>query len=119
MFDANGDLVTKFDIFQGQKIPKGIFHLVHVGIIDPQASSENKMMVHLKEDIQVSCLDAEMTLVCYRDKVTEKFKVYVKHTLSNQNNRTGHDSCDAGTQEGQMFKVMLSFLLSLRSASET
>ena len=51
--------------------------------------------------------------------VTEKFKVYVKHTLSNQNNRTGHDSCDAGTQEGQMFKVMLSFLLSLRSASET
>jgi hypothetical protein len=74
-FDANGDLVSKFDILQGQKIPKGIFHLVHVGIIDPQASSENKMMVHLKEDIQVSCLDAEMTLVCYRDKVTEKFKV--------------------------------------------
>ncbi|EDL38108.1 mCG13658 [Mus musculus] len=51
-FDANGDLVSKFDILQGQKIPKGIFHLVHVGIIDPQASSENKMMVHLKEDIQ-------------------------------------------------------------------
>ncbi|XP_021075279.1 vomeronasal type-2 receptor 26-like [Mus pahari] len=52
-FDANGELVSKFDILQGQKILKGIFHLVHVGIIDPQASSENKMMVHLKEDIQV------------------------------------------------------------------
>ncbi|GAB1291556.1 Vomeronasal 2, receptor 54 [Apodemus speciosus] len=52
MFDANGDLVSKFDILQGQRIPKGIFHLVHVGIIEPQASSENKMMVHLKEDIQ-------------------------------------------------------------------
>ncbi|EDL75786.1 rCG27471, partial [Rattus norvegicus] len=52
MFDANGDLVSKFDILQGQRIPKGIFHLVHVGIIDPHASSENKMVVHLKEDIQ-------------------------------------------------------------------
>ncbi|XP_028637423.1 vomeronasal type-2 receptor 26-like [Grammomys surdaster] len=63
MFDANGDLVSKFDVLQGQRIPKGIFHLVHVGIIDPQASAENKMMVQLKEDLQVSCLDAEMTPV--------------------------------------------------------
>ena len=76
-FDANGDLVSKFDILQGQRIPKGIFHLVQVGIIEPQASSENKMMVHLKEDIQVSCLDAEMTLVCYFVKVTGKFKVHI------------------------------------------
>uniref|UniRef100_A0A3B2WD02 Parathyroid cell calcium-sensing receptor n=1 Tax=Mus musculus TaxID=10090 RepID=A0A3B2WD02_MOUSE len=45
MFDANGDLVTKFDIFQGQKTPDGVFHLVCVGLIDPQASSGNKMMV--------------------------------------------------------------------------
>nr|BAO56995.1 vomeronasal type-2 receptor 55 [Mus musculus] len=53
MFDANGDLVTKFDIFQGQKTPAGVFHLVHVGMIDPQVSSGNKMMVQLKEDLQV------------------------------------------------------------------
>nr|XP_034348479.1 vomeronasal type-2 receptor 26-like [Arvicanthis niloticus] len=53
MFDANGDLVSKFDILQGQRIPKGIFHLVHVGIIDPQDSAENKMKVHLKENIHV------------------------------------------------------------------
>ncbi|XP_011248971.1 vomeronasal receptor Vmn2r56 isoform X2 [Mus musculus] len=53
MFDANGDLVTKFDIFQGQKTPDGVFHLVCVGLIDPQASSGNKMMVQLKEDLQV------------------------------------------------------------------
>ncbi|GAB1291560.1 Vomeronasal 2, receptor 53 [Apodemus speciosus] len=52
MFDANGDLVTKFDIFQGQKTPNGIFHLVHVGLIDPQASSGNKMMVQLKQALQ-------------------------------------------------------------------
>uniref|UniRef100_A0A8C2LYH8 G-protein coupled receptors family 3 profile domain-containing protein n=1 Tax=Cricetulus griseus TaxID=10029 RepID=A0A8C2LYH8_CRIGR len=56
MFDANGDLVTIFDIFQGQKTPEGVFHLAHVGMIDPQVFSENKMMVHLKEDLQVSCL---------------------------------------------------------------
>ncbi|XP_052026866.1 vomeronasal type-2 receptor 26-like isoform X2 [Apodemus sylvaticus] len=53
MFDANGDLVTKFDIFQGQRSPNGIFHLVHVGLVDPQASSGNKMMVQLKQDLQV------------------------------------------------------------------
>ncbi|XP_040590164.1 LOW QUALITY PROTEIN: extracellular calcium-sensing receptor [Mesocricetus auratus] len=53
MFDANGDLVTKFDIFQGQKSPEGVFHLVHVGMIDPQVFLENKMMIHLKEDLQV------------------------------------------------------------------
>ncbi|XP_049986873.1 vomeronasal type-2 receptor 26-like [Alexandromys fortis] len=63
IFDANGDLVTKFDIFQGQKTPEGVFRLVHVGMIDPQVSSGNKMKVHLKEEIQVSCLNAEMTLV--------------------------------------------------------
>ncbi|XP_036009215.1 vomeronasal 2, receptor 53 isoform X1 [Mus musculus] len=53
MFDANGDLVTQFDIFQGKKTPAGVFHLVHVGLIDPQASSGNKMMVQLKQDLQV------------------------------------------------------------------
>eukprot|EP00072_Mus_musculus_P002714 NP_001074918.2 vomeronasal 2, receptor 54 [Mus musculus] len=62
MFDANGDLVTKFDIFQGQKTPAGVFHLVHVGMIDPQVSSGNKMMVQLKEDLQVSSLNAEETV---------------------------------------------------------
>ena len=63
IFDANGDLVTKFDIFQGQKTTEGVFCLVHVGMIDPQVSSGNQMMVYLKEEIQVSCLNAEMTLV--------------------------------------------------------
>ncbi|KAL1769222.1 vomeronasal type-2 receptor 26-like [Sigmodon hispidus] len=53
MFDANGDLVTNFDILQGQKNPDGVFHLVHVGMIDPQVSLGNKMMVHLKEDLQL------------------------------------------------------------------
>ena len=36
MFDDNGDLITKFEIFQGQKTLEGVFHLVHVGMIDPQ-----------------------------------------------------------------------------------
>eukprot|EP00072_Mus_musculus_P003332 NP_001098114.1 vomeronasal 2, receptor 53 [Mus musculus] len=62
MFDANGDLVTQFDIFQGKKTPAGVFHLVHVGLIDPQASSGNKMMVQLKQDLQVSSLNAEITV---------------------------------------------------------
>ncbi|XP_057616469.1 vomeronasal type-2 receptor 26-like [Chionomys nivalis] len=53
MFDGNGDLVSIFDILQGQKTTEGVFHLVHVGMIDPQVSSGNKMMVHLKEEIQV------------------------------------------------------------------
>ncbi|XP_055460857.1 vomeronasal type-2 receptor 1-like, partial [Psammomys obesus] len=61
LFDVNGDLVTKFDIFQGRKTPEGVFHLVHIGMIDPQASSSNKMMVHLKEHLQVSCLNLVMT----------------------------------------------------------
>ncbi|XP_028740713.2 vomeronasal type-2 receptor 26-like [Peromyscus leucopus] len=63
MFDANGDLVTKFDIFQGQKTPEGVFPLVHVGMIDPQVSPGSKMMVHLMEDLHVSCPNAEITLV--------------------------------------------------------
>ncbi|XP_040597119.1 extracellular calcium-sensing receptor-like, partial [Mesocricetus auratus] len=53
MFDANGDLVSIFDIFQGQKTPEGIFNLAHVGVVDPQVYLGNKMMVHLKEDLQV------------------------------------------------------------------
>ncbi|XP_050998589.1 extracellular calcium-sensing receptor-like, partial [Acomys russatus] len=53
MFNANGDLVSKFDILQGQKTPEGVFHLVNIGTIDPQASSGNKMVVQLKEDLQV------------------------------------------------------------------
>ena len=74
IFDANGDLVTHFDIFQGQKTTEGVFHSVHVGMIDPQVSSGNKMMVHLKEEIQVSCLNAEMTPVLVVE-VTGKFQV--------------------------------------------
>ncbi|XP_059111233.1 vomeronasal type-2 receptor 26-like [Peromyscus eremicus] len=53
LFDANGDLVTKFDIFQGKKTPEGVFHSVHVGIIDPQVSSGSKMMIYLKEELRV------------------------------------------------------------------
>nr|XP_042134977.1 vomeronasal type-2 receptor 1 [Peromyscus maniculatus bairdii] len=53
IFDANGDLVTKFDILQGQKTPEGVFHLVHVGMIDPQVSLGNKMKFHLMEDLHV------------------------------------------------------------------
>nr|XP_021520395.1 vomeronasal type-2 receptor 1 [Meriones unguiculatus] len=53
MFDANGDLVSNFDILQGQKTPEGVFQLVLIGMIDFQASSSNKRMVHLKEDLQV------------------------------------------------------------------
>jgi hypothetical protein len=60
MFDANGDLVRKFDIFQGKKTPEGLFHLVHVGFINPRVSLGNRMPVHLKEDVQVSCLVAWM-----------------------------------------------------------
>jgi hypothetical protein len=63
MFDANGDLVIKFDIFQGKKTLESLFHLVHIGTIDPQASSGNRMPIHLKEDVQVSCLDAQVTPV--------------------------------------------------------
>ncbi|XP_028740822.1 vomeronasal type-2 receptor 26-like [Peromyscus leucopus] len=63
IFDANGDLVTKFDILQGQKTPEGVFHLVHIGMIDPQVSLGSKMKFHLMEDLHVSCLNAEMTLV--------------------------------------------------------
>uniref|UniRef100_A0A8D2DBU9 G-protein coupled receptors family 3 profile domain-containing protein n=1 Tax=Sciurus vulgaris TaxID=55149 RepID=A0A8D2DBU9_SCIVU len=52
-FDANGDLVSKFDIVRGQKTPEGSFHLVHIGEIDPRASSGSSMTVHLQEDLQV------------------------------------------------------------------
>lgn len=53
-FDANGDLVSKFDIVRGQKTPEGSFHLVHVGQIDPRGSSGSSMTVHLQENLQVS-----------------------------------------------------------------
>ncbi|XP_062946024.1 extracellular calcium-sensing receptor-like [Cynocephalus volans] len=54
MFDANGDLVTEFDILYGQKTTEGLFHFVHIGIIHPGASSKDRMTVHLmKEDLQV------------------------------------------------------------------
>ncbi|XP_035316393.1 extracellular calcium-sensing receptor isoform X1 [Cricetulus griseus] len=53
MFDANGDVVLKFDIYQGHKTPEGIFNLVPVGMVDPQVYVGKKMMVHLKEDLQV------------------------------------------------------------------
>ncbi|XP_047383235.1 vomeronasal type-2 receptor 26-like [Sciurus carolinensis] len=52
-FDANGDLVSKFDIVRGQKTPEGSFHLVHVGQIDPRGSSGSSMTVHLQENLQV------------------------------------------------------------------
>ncbi|KAL6093148.1 hypothetical protein STEG23_010508 [Scotinomys teguina] len=54
VFDANGDLVTKFDILQGLKTPEDIFHLVHVGMIDPQVAPGNKMMFHLNEDLHTT-----------------------------------------------------------------
>ena len=50
VFDANGDRVTEFDIFQGQKTVKGLFHSVHVDVCDPQASSGGGMMVQLMEE---------------------------------------------------------------------
>ncbi|XP_040590190.1 vomeronasal type-2 receptor 26-like [Mesocricetus auratus] len=72
MFDVNGDLVTKFDIFQGQKTPQGVFHLVHVGMIDSQVFSENKILIHLKEDLQVSCLYAQLTIFLVPTSVCSK-----------------------------------------------
>nr|XP_044990165.1 vomeronasal type-2 receptor 26-like [Jaculus jaculus] len=53
MFDANGDLVTKFDVLQGKKTLEGQFHLVPIGTIDPGVSVGNRMMVHMKEGLQV------------------------------------------------------------------
>uniref|UniRef100_H0WDU4 G-protein coupled receptors family 3 profile domain-containing protein n=1 Tax=Cavia porcellus TaxID=10141 RepID=H0WDU4_CAVPO len=49
MFDANGDLVTKFDVLQGQWSPEGQFHFVHIGKMDPHPSLENRMMILLKD----------------------------------------------------------------------
>lgn len=63
MFDANGDLVSKFDILQGQKTPEGLFHLVQIGEIDPRASSGSRMTVHLQEDVQVSCPGTWVTVL--------------------------------------------------------
>ncbi|ELV11471.1 vomeronasal type-2 receptor 26 [Tupaia chinensis] len=54
MFDANGDIVTEFDILCGQKTEDDLFHFVRIGTIDPQSSLENRMIVRLrKENLQV------------------------------------------------------------------
>ncbi|XP_003466651.2 vomeronasal type-2 receptor 26-like [Cavia porcellus] len=53
MFDANGDLVTKFDVLQGQWSPEGQFYFVHIGNMYPHPSLENRMMILLKDSIQV------------------------------------------------------------------
>ncbi|KFO36455.1 extracellular calcium-sensing receptor [Fukomys damarensis] len=53
MFDANGDLVTKFDILQSQQSPEGQFHFVHIGRMEPHRSPEDRMMIFLKDDVQV------------------------------------------------------------------
>ncbi|XP_036348619.2 extracellular calcium-sensing receptor isoform X2 [Ochotona princeps] len=53
-FDANGDLLTKFDIHYGQKTANGLFHFVHIGVMDPRAPPGNRVTVHLrKENLQV------------------------------------------------------------------
>ncbi|EHB05276.1 Vomeronasal type-2 receptor 26 [Heterocephalus glaber] len=53
MFDANGDLVTKFDVIQGQQSPEGHFHFVHIGTMEPHPSLGDRMMIHLKAGVQV------------------------------------------------------------------
>ncbi|XP_021101718.1 extracellular calcium-sensing receptor isoform X3 [Heterocephalus glaber] len=52
MFDANGDLVTTYDVFQGQQSPKGQFHFVRIGTMDPHRSSEDRIMIRLKDGVQ-------------------------------------------------------------------
>uniref|UniRef100_A0A8C2UIT6 G-protein coupled receptors family 3 profile domain-containing protein n=1 Tax=Chinchilla lanigera TaxID=34839 RepID=A0A8C2UIT6_CHILA len=52
-FDANGDLVAKFDVLQGQQSPEGQFHFVHIGTMDSHHSSGDRMMIHLKDNVQV------------------------------------------------------------------
>ncbi|KAL1769340.1 vomeronasal type-2 receptor 26-like, partial [Sigmodon hispidus] len=113
MFDDNGDLVTKFDILQGQKSPDGVFHLVHVGMIDPQVSSGSKMMVHLKEDLQVSSLNTEMTLVlksmpipAQKDSLQTKKEQYSSHT---------RDRCLPRTEIFLAFEEPLGLMLALVS----
>ncbi|KAM5236323.1 vomeronasal type-2 receptor 26-like [Ctenodactylus gundi] len=53
MFDANGDLVTTFDIFQGRKTPEGLVHFVRIGTMDPHTSSGNRMTILLEKGVQV------------------------------------------------------------------
>ncbi|KAM6154516.1 LOW QUALITY PROTEIN: vomeronasal type-2 receptor 26-like [Erethizon dorsatum] len=52
LFDASGDLVTTFDILQGQQSPKSQFHFVHIGTMDSHPSSGDRMMILLKDDVQ-------------------------------------------------------------------
>ncbi|XP_048224688.1 extracellular calcium-sensing receptor-like [Perognathus longimembris pacificus] len=53
LFDADGDLVTQFDIVWWQKTSEGTFYPMHIGKIDPRVSSGNRMSIHLPEDVQV------------------------------------------------------------------
>ncbi|KAM6154517.1 LOW QUALITY PROTEIN: vomeronasal type-2 receptor 26-like [Erethizon dorsatum] len=53
LFDANGDLVTKFGILQGQQSPEGQFHFVHIGTMHPHPSSEDRMAIRLKDSVEV------------------------------------------------------------------
>ncbi|KAM4824995.1 vomeronasal type-2 receptor 26-like [Thomomys bottae] len=52
-FDVHGDLVTQFDIVQGQKTPEGAFRLAHIGQIDPRGCSGSRLSIHLQKDVQV------------------------------------------------------------------
>nr|XP_003466650.2 vomeronasal type-2 receptor 26-like [Cavia porcellus] len=53
MFDANGDLVTKFDVLQGQWNVEGQFQFSHIGTLDPHSSLGNSMMILLKDSVEV------------------------------------------------------------------
>uniref|UniRef100_G3UD57 G-protein coupled receptors family 3 profile domain-containing protein n=1 Tax=Loxodonta africana TaxID=9785 RepID=G3UD57_LOXAF len=54
VFDANGDIVTEFDILQGQKTPEDLFHFVHIGTTDHRSSSGDRVTIHwTKEEPQV------------------------------------------------------------------
>ncbi|XP_053462080.1 vomeronasal type-2 receptor 26-like [Nycticebus coucang] len=48
-FDANGDLVTEFDVLHGQKTAEGLFHFVHIGTIK-RASLGDRMTVQVMEE---------------------------------------------------------------------
>ncbi|XP_012663985.1 vomeronasal type-2 receptor 26-like [Otolemur garnettii] len=53
-FDANGDLVTEFDVLHGQKTAEGRFHFVRIGTIKKRASLGDRMTVQvMEEELQV------------------------------------------------------------------
>uniref|UniRef100_A0A8C2YIC4 Vomeronasal type-2 receptor 26-like n=1 Tax=Chinchilla lanigera TaxID=34839 RepID=A0A8C2YIC4_CHILA len=54
-FDANGDLVAKFDVFQRQQSPEGQFNFVHIGTMDPHPSLGHRMMIVPSSVCSTSC----------------------------------------------------------------